>query len=171
MNIDLGNMGIQALKSHAKGKLHDTKLKEASTKSNFIKPNSSSSSTSSVTSVETSISSPVDCNAVDLTSTTSLSQSTIPSNFHDGGKSAAEIRWILKHILSGYSDHSCKETLQPFIATFPDSLIAAEMELRPGKLKCITNHGLAPHFKSMLKTDVTTSEWVVASFNESLNSQ
>lgn len=168
-NFALGNMGIKALKSHAKGKSHNIKLEESRAMSNFFKPKSSSSTSNTLTSETVTTSLPDVSKTVDLTSTSLSSQSTISSKFHDGGKLNAEIRWTLKHILNGYSDNSCKETLQTFITMFPDSLIAAEMELGPNKMKYITNHGLAPHFKSILKADVTASEWVVASFDESLN--
>ena len=52
-------------------------------------------------------------------------QGTIPFTFQDGGKLNAEIRWVLKHVVSGYSDNSVKDSVNVFKAMFLDSKISS----------------------------------------------
>ena len=99
----------------------------------------------------------------------SVTQTTIPSSFQDGGKLNAEIRWCLKHVLSGYSDISDVDSCELFEVMFPDSKIASQMELGRMKLKYNFNFGLGPHFRDILRCKSAASEWYSISFDESLN--
>ena len=52
---------------------------------------------------------------------------------------------------------------------FPGSKIASKMELGRDKLKYVVNYGIAPFFAEGLKKQVDKSEWLAASYDESLN--
>ena len=58
------------------------------------------------------------------------------------------------------------QTFQSMFSEFPT---AQKCELGPDKLKCVINSGLALHFKDLLKTKLHNSEFLVISFDESLN--
>ena len=77
--------------------------------------------------------------------------------------------WSVKHVLSGYSDNSVKDTITLFQTIFQDSKAAMKMELGPTKLHYVVNYGIAPYFKNILKEDITSSDYFVVSFDESLN--
>ena len=46
---------------------------------------------------------------------------------------------------------------------------AQKFQLGPNKLKYVINWGLTPHSKDLLKTKMQNSEFLVISFDESLN--
>ena len=48
----------------------------------------------------------------------------------------AEILWVLKHVVGGYSDNSVTGSVDLFQSMFPDSKIASILELGKDKLKC-----------------------------------
>ena len=52
---------------------------------------------------------------------------------------------------------------------FSDSHTAQEFELGADKLKYVTNWGVTPYFKDLLKAKLHTSDFMVISFEESLN--
>ena len=52
---------------------------------------------------------------------------------------------------------------------FPEWPTFQKFQHRPNKLKYVINWGLAPHFKDFLKTELQSSEFLVISFDESLN--
>ena len=52
---------------------------------------------------------------------------------------------------------------------FPDSNIASAFSMAPTKVLYVINHGLATHFKQILKDGITKSDCYVVSFDESLN--
>ena len=72
------------------------------------------------------------------------SQSTDLLVFQDGGKLNAEIRWVLTHVVGGYSDNSVTGSVNLFQSMFPDSKIASIMELGKDKLKYVVNYDIAP---------------------------
>ena len=105
-NIALSNMGIRALRSHAGNKSHVKKVKERAEIKNFfakrneIRPANLSSEENQLQSF------PDTEGLVEIQPSCSAnSQSTIPLVFQDGGKLNAEIQWVLKHVVSGYSDN------------------------------------------------------------------
>ena len=81
----------------------------------------------------------------------------------------AEILWALKYVLCGFSDHSCKKTVDLFKKMFPDSKVVKKMQLEPSKLKCIINHGIGPYVQEILKDVVRGAVWFVISFDEYLD--
>ena len=56
-----------------------------------------------------------------------------------------------------------------FETMFPDSAITSNFHVGPGKLKYMTNWGIAPYVKGQLKNSIDKAEYVVISFDESLN--
>ena len=52
---------------------------------------------------------------------------------------------------------------------FNDSKVSSKMELGPGKIRYVVNHGMAPYFKTILKDEILLSDCFVVSFDESLN--
>ena len=71
----------------------------------------------------------------------------------------AKIRWALKQVLCGYSDNSCERTVNIFGVLFPDSKIAASMELSRNKLNYIIKYGLTPDFKNILIEDLGSADF------------
>ena len=61
-----------------------------------------------------------------------------------------------------------KELLICFGGLFPDSKIAASMELSKNKLKYI-NHGHTPYFKNILTEDLGSADFLPVCFDESIN--
>ena len=97
------------------------------------------------------------------TQSNSYVQATALVIFEIGDKLCTKIRWVLKHVLTGYFNNSCQDTVSVFKSMFPDSKIAEKMELGPSKLKYFVNHGLAPYFKEFLSDDILKSKYFVVS--------
>ena len=53
---------------------------------------------------------------------------------------------MLKHVVSGYSNNSARDSVNIFKAVFLDSKISSIIELGKNKLKYVANYGL--HFTS-----------------------
>jgi len=66
----------------------------------------------------------------------------------------AEVRWVLKTVESKYTQRSCDGLNELFKEMFPDSTIAKKFQLSRTKCSYITNHGLAPYFKSLLMNNI-----------------
>ena len=75
----------------------------------------------------------------------------------------AKIRWVLKHVVGGYSDNSVSGFVDLFQSMFPDSKIASILELGKDKLKYVVNYGIAPYFTQLLREQVSLSKWFVIS--------
>ena len=82
--------------------------------------------------------------SADVIRNSNSTQGTICRHFLDGGKINAEIKWTLKHVVSGYSNNSVNNSLDIFKAMFPDSSIASMMKLDRKKLRYVINFGIAP---------------------------
>ena len=81
----------------------------------------------------------------------------------------AEIIWTISSACKDYPNNSVKDLNLIFRAMFSDSHTAQEFELGADKLKYVTNWGVAPYFKDLLKAQLHTSDFMVISFDESLN--
>ena len=81
----------------------------------------------------------------------------------------AEIIWILKSIVSGYSCNSVDDFAQTVKAMFPDSNVAANLKLGRTKAMYIATYGIAHHFKTLLIAAINKSPIYTLSFDESLN--
>ena len=138
-------MGIRELRSHAGNKSHVRKVKErAEIKNFFAKRNDIRPA--NLFSEEKQLQSSLDTeNFVEIQPSCSAnSQSTTLLVFQDKGKLNTEIRWVLKHVVSGYGDNSVTGSVNLFQSMFPDSKIAGIMELDEGKLIYVVNYGIAP---------------------------
>ena len=96
-------------------------------------------------------------------------QTAIPVTYYNEKKMFAQIRWASKQVLCVYSGNLCEGMINLFGVMFPDSKIAASMELARNKLKYSINHGLAPYFKNILTGDLGSAEFLSVCFDESLN--
>ena len=81
----------------------------------------------------------------------------------------AEIVWTLFSVVRGFSNNSAKDIHSTFETMFPDSIILSSFQLGPDKLKYMTNWGIAPYVKEQLRNNIDKAEYVVVSFDESLN--
>ena len=190
-HFQLGNMGKQALLSHARGKKHQKiiAVKVESQKAgtglhNFLVPRSpkenrsvdiQETSTRNTDSPECSNSSP---SSENLTvpppprepPRNQPSSSQISSYFSKEDVLSAEILWAIKTLVAHYSSNSSAGTDKLFAKTFPDSQIAKHFQC--GKTKCsyLINFGFAPYFKEKLmkKLQVPGTKYLI-SFDESLN--
>ena len=153
-------MGIRALRSHAGNKSHVKKVKErAEIKNFFAKRNDIRPANLPSEEKQLQFSLDTEDLVKILPSCSENSQSTILLVFQDGGKLNAEIRWVLKHVVGGYSDNSVTGSVNLFHSMFPDSKTAGMMEL----LKYVVNYGNAPYFTQLLREQVSSSESFVIS--------
>ena len=116
-SFNLSNMGRQALVSHGTGQKHQNVIKSITdidfTKEKHIKVNTNLSSMSSSNSMKS------------VTNT----HSTV-SNFVVSSETVkAEIRWVLKSVISGYSNNSSANLNNLFSCMFPDSQLAKSFKL------------------------------------------
>ena len=101
-------------------------------------------------------------------SDTTSKQTTLHSS-GDTGSAKAEIIWTLKSVFSGYSVRNKDDFKSTFASMFPDSNIAKMMILNRTKSINAINRGLAPIFKSALRSDLQKSDIRTYSLDESLN--
>ena len=69
----------------------------------------------------------------------------------------------------GFSNNSAKYLNQTFQSLISECPAAQKFQLGPDKLKYVFNWDLALHFKDLFKTKLQNSEFLVTSFDESLN--
>ena len=163
-NIALSNLGISAVRSHAGNKSHVKKFKEwAEIKNFFAKRNDIGPA--NLSSEEKQLQSSLDTeDLVEIQPSCSANgRSTILLVFQDRGKLNAETRWVLKHVVGGYSDNSVIGSVDLFQSMFPDSKIASIMELGKDKLIYVVKYGIAPCFTQLLRKQVSSSKWFVIS--------
>ena len=82
----------------------------------------------------------------------------------------AEIFWVLKNVMSGFSLRSCDGISDCFKEMFLDSKIANKFSLARTKCSYMTTYGIAPYFASLLLEGIKHSDNFSISFDESLNS-
>lgn len=184
-DIELGNMGKQALTSHAKGEkhklksmlAHQVKQEHQSVSSFFTKVTQPIASTSRAT---PSVSTETDEATANLVipvppplerefEGTRVSVHKNTSAFlikEDVLK--AEIIWVAKTVIDHYSSSSSSDTDKLFKKMFPDSTIARQFQC--GKTKCsyLIRYGLAPYFHKQV-LDAASGEKFSLSFDESFN--
>jgi hypothetical protein len=143
--FDISNMGVTALRSHAK-----------SSKVTAIKTIDSFCDSSEVQSQANN-------SSINLTLT-----SVVSSN---NEVVTAEILWTLKCILSHYSYNSCTNINSLFQNMFPDSQIAKKFTCGENKIAYIVCFGLKPYFDNLLFESIKeTAQYFVLMFDESHNS-
>ncbi|XP_019127348.1 uncharacterized protein LOC109141461 [Larimichthys crocea] len=152
-SFDVSNMGEAALVSHLKGKKHQV-LASATNRLAI---------TDFMTTVTTERPS---------TSSVVLSAATKQSTISSDSKNEvlkAEILWALKVMNSHYSFKSSEDTSKLFGAMFPDSEIAKRFACGERKCAYMCTFGIAPHFKKLLLSEVSSQTTYVMLFDESLN--
>ena len=158
-DIELSNMGRQALLSHCGGKQHkEVDLKVKTFFQPAKKPKEKDSS-------RFEQSEPI----LDKELCPSKAQASIELVIRNHEKFNAEILWTLKSLIAGHSNNSCSNVGSVFQQMFPDSHIAKSFQLGATKMKYLTNFGIAPYFKSLLVESVKESPCHVLSFDDSLN--
>ena len=139
------------LTDHGKGQKHRIAL---SKKQNFLKPRSSMSSS------ETAPLSP---------SVLAEKQSTIELHLEKSSAMKSEIIWTMKSVMSGYSACSNEDMNETLAAMFPEFKATKLFQMSQSKSVYVVNHGLAPYFKSFLKINLHKADFLVYSFDKSLN--
>ena len=82
----------------------------------------------------------------------------------------AEIIWVLKNVMAGFSLRSCNGISDCFREMFPDIKIANNFSLARTKCSYMITYVIAPYFASLLLEDIKHSDNFLDSFDESLNS-
>ena len=100
---------------------------------------------------------------------TTYQQTTIDHGISASDVVKAEIKWTFFSVARGFSNSSAKDLHSTFETMFRDSAIASNFHVGPDKLKYMTNRGIAPYVKEQLKNSIAKAEYVVISFDESLN--
>ena len=96
-------------------------------------------------------------------------QKSLESLFSTNDTTKAEIIWILKCVMGGCSFRFNDDMSQKFQAMFPELEILNKFGLGRTKSMYAVKHGLAPHFKELLNSNLQKSEIFSYSFDESLN--
>ena len=71
--------------------------------------------------------------------------------------------------MSGYSARSNEDMNETLAAMFPEFEATKSFQMSRSKSMYDVNRGLAPYFKSVLKTNLNKTDFSVYSFEESLN--
>ena len=162
-------MGVGALKSHAVGAKHNSKLKarERHTFSHTVPSTSSADSGSSSQPEKKS-----------LTEKTLVTQATSETPTHPSTEAfttkdrllESEILWAFKTIMSHYCCSSNKNIGALFKRLFPDSPMAAQFSCDKTKSAYLLKYGLAPYFKNELVSKLADDDCLFTlSFDESFN--
>ena len=159
-------MGVQAVKSHAKGQTHKSKLAElletersCTRLTDFIGPQPS-------TSTSTTHDLHHDAAGPPIMATSTSNQTLFPTS-----KDAvldAEIMWSLYTIEHHHSYASNDPIKSVFSFMFQDSCIARDFSCGAAKTAYMCKFGLAPYFRKLLKRKIGDEDYVLL-FDESLN--
>lgn len=84
-------------------------------------------------------------------------------------KIKAIVIWLMKSIDSGYSNHSSDDIGDVLRSMDPDSKILEAFNMKKTKAAYVINHGLGPHFRGLLYSQIEKSDIIVLSFDESHN--
>ena len=144
------NMGKRALTDHQDGKTHDEKVKKVR---NFFTSGKKKKQTEE---------------QMQPASTAASHQTTIDGVVTNSSVAEAEIRWIIKCTMAGFSNNSNAGISDLFSDMF-NSPTAKKFQLGPDKIRYSINFGLGPYFKACLMDSVKNSGCYILSFDESLN--
>ena len=170
--IELSNMGIQALKSHAKGTKHIRLCQSANNTpdiSSFFKKPSTSASVPkppAVTQSNQAIKLPIE-------QSSKISESSSKRTLEGYGFKKevfnSEVLWCLGASNAHLSNRQAEKVAQLFPFMFPDSKIAEKFAVGKDKLGYLSTHGLYPHFKDITHENLSLAEFFAVSYDESLN--
>ena len=164
----MGNMGKQALISHAKGKKHKDKMllmakvkSEQSTLSGFLKKDENEKSSQDAVLKTDNLTIPPPPEQQQQAGPSSVEkQSTTKGNLSSWLSKEdtlkAETLWAMKSLISNYSANSCQGNNELFAAMFPDSATAKQFQC--GKTKCsyLISYGIAPYYHDILLKQLQT---------------
>ena len=148
-------VGKSAVTDHGKGQKHK---KAVESRNAFFKPKIQSSAQPGISKV------------LENKDSSGEQQSTVELFIANTEVVKAEIIWVLKSVVSGFSYRSSDSTPSLFSSMFPDSEIAKRFKMGKTKANYIATHGLAPYFKGLLMGKLNKSICMSHSFDESLNS-
>lgn len=81
--------------------------------------------------------------------------SSAPSSSKTDCHKEAEIRWIIRLIISNWSFESQTGVVEDFLQMFPDSNVPSKMQLGPDKISYIINEAIAPHIKQHISKEIS----------------
>ena len=131
--IQLSTAGRSALKGYNNGKKKDAVNKI----SKFFKPHGSTPKEKNRTTVQSA--------------QTFGCQQTISQLFVSSGIYKADIMWVLKSVVSGFSYRSFEELTDVFSIMFSDSDTVKGFQASKTKVMYVATYGIAPHFNYILK--------------------
>ena len=88
-------------------------------------------------------------------------QSTIELHLEISGATKAEIIWALKSVMSCYSARSNEYMNETLVAMSPEFEATKSFQMNRSKSMYVVNHGLAPYFISVLKTNPHKADFLV----------
>ncbi|KAJ8678278.1 hypothetical protein QAD02_014065 [Eretmocerus hayati] len=184
-SVDIANMGISALDSHAKGAKHrklikiylrNQKMKFVATKSAADEKSETVGRIGKVTTDETStnkklITDTCEPSPREKAKDTSMtcSPQSITHFMNKNDVVDAEILWTLDYVSNKLSVRSASNSAKLFPRMFPDSQIAQKFQMQKDKLSYSVSFGLGPYFRDELIGFVRGCDFFAASFDESLN--
>ena len=95
-------------------------------------------------------------------------QQTLQDALISTNSARAEIIWILKCVMNGYSIRSNDDLFEMFSAMFPEFKSVKLFSMVRTKSMYVINHGIAPYFKSLVKAGIEKSDMFSFSFDENL---
>ncbi|KAJ8043765.1 hypothetical protein HOLleu_11016 [Holothuria leucospilota] len=162
-------MGQSALKSHMKGKLHQSVCGDYSRQTaagsvitNFF----TSRSTSSSVDPETGSS----CTTENSQASGSVTAGrSVDTYVVADDILKAEVLWAIKVVMNHYSFNSCQNVSKLFTSMFPDSQIAKTFSCGATKCAYMICFGLQPYFHDLLVDKIRNTECYSISFDECTN--
>ncbi|XP_028293606.1 uncharacterized protein LOC114456189 isoform X2 [Gouania willdenowi] len=170
--IQLGNMGMKALESHAKSGKHinSIKAKEKTLSIDGVfQPANVSQLTVNAPEAEDNVNQPAACASTAPPVTTETNgRVDLRTTFGFTPTMKAEVLWTLNTIAKHQSYNGNEGISELFKSMFPDSDIATTFTCGSDKTAYIAKFGLAVHIKEELVSKVNKSPFVLM-FDESLN--
>ena len=191
--ISVANMGVPAIKSHAKGQKHKTLAKATENSSNTVRNyffNSNTAGPSTATKDSASnVLKPSSQNKDDLHMPPSQIQpiqskeTTIikpiekelkPSNYSnrfalENARIQSEILWCILTTSAHISDRGAEKLSDGFSKLFPDSEIADKFTCKKDKHAYYVTFGLGPYLKDKLTENLKVAKYISLSFDEAFN--
>ncbi|XP_063243096.1 uncharacterized protein LOC134542628 [Bacillus rossius redtenbacheri] len=175
--IDVSHSGVNAIKSHEKGKKHSEfssclKSGKQKTLSSFRAiPMDTDGPSMSVPQANTP--SPSLPEPKPSTSASSQEHTAEPSRLStflvNDSVTKAEIVWATHCVFTHASSRSGELAVKLFPIMFPDSSLASKMKMHKDKIAYSITYGLGPHFAKCVSHSVQKSPFYALSIDESLN--
>ncbi|EDO42389.1 predicted protein [Nematostella vectensis] len=153
VTFELGNMGKQALISHAKGKKHLRRVAPSTQQvslNSFVTVQKQESEQNSSAAERTMTVPPPPVDLSQVASSSDSSKGTIKKYVTKDETLKAEVLWAIKVLMSHYSCNSSAGTDKLFSNMFPDSVIAKQFQCGATKCSYLICFGIAPFFHDEL---------------------